>query len=311
MSQPLTLPQLVTQFQSEAKEVPPLPDLDPNRIHAQVEALKNELEKSAADDETPKLQVVPRSANVKWIQLFALLLAESYRRVAAPGAKVPKAESEPGIAVAIEGAEGARRRLAQSIDGNKANPTLVAALRATIFAARTISATKAGWEAELRSCLAGIDALGTKAPAGVADMRELLTDALGKLEAAKPAATGRPAKEQVIWSQPVLEGSMALLLAMGALVSSAASKATDKRNAALQKYAFFNRREDAAPAAPKPEEKPVVAVDPKPADPRPANVSVTPAPATPGPVASGTTARADGAVVVAPVAAAPEATKSI
>lgn len=243
MPPPLSAQQIVQSFMSDASTLPIPSDVDPNKTNVQAERYLNELEDSLAKDNTPLLQFVPRSDGVTWKTVLTLMLRESYRRLAEKESKVPKKVAVDGIAAAMRGAESARKRLIQAIDGNRSNPQRSNMLRERIFASRTLVKTKAGWEAELRSEIAAIKALGDEAPPAVVDMLDVLQSALRTLDATLAAPTGRAAKA-VVWSQPVLEVAVAINLAIGDLISSAASKATPKRNASLVRLSAPKRKDE-------------------------------------------------------------------
>lgn len=309
MPAPLTLPQLMEELLSEGSRLVAPPDIDPNKTNILGEKILNELEDALAKDDTPRLHVVPRSANVTWTMLLGALVRESYKRISAKQSKIPKKATNGGITAATRGADAARKQLVQAIDGNKSNPRRSAMLRERIFAAREIVNTKAGWEAELRSEIAAIKALGDEAPPAVVDMLEILNAALTTLDARKSAPTGRAAKTTV-WSPAVIEAAMAINLAIGELISSAASKATPKRNASLVRLATPKKRAEEKPDAPA-EKKTATQDAPEPeAEAPPATSELSPepsadsapqpeSPAPPGPIANG----AD-----APVQPAPELT---
>lgn len=330
MTQPRSLQHIVQSFLSESSSLMAPVNIDPNKINILAERYINELDDALAKDNTPLLQIVPRSDGVTWKMVLSAMLRESYKRTAEKESKVPKKVAVDGITVAIRGAETARKQLIQSIDGNKTNPQRSAMLRERIFASRAVVGTKAAWEAELRSEIAAINALGDEAPPGVVDMLDVLNAALRTLDGAKAAPTGRAAKATV-WSPPVIEVAMAINLAIGELISSAASKATPKRNASLLRLSAPKRKDeektDAAaekksstpekkPSAPEskdaaPESKDAAPEKTTPAPDAASTASAPPAsaaaetPAVPGPVATGADAPAQAA---APPAACEPAT---
>lgn len=240
-----SIPELIESYLAEGRNIDAPPDLDPNRLNILAERFVNELDDAQAKDDTPALFIVPGAGSVTWQALLGALVAESYKRLAAKGARISQIRAPTdGIAQATQEAEAARRRLAQAIDGNHSNPRRSALLRERIFAARVVSRTKAGWEAELRTEIAAIRTLGDEAPVAVRDMLPLLEGALRTLDATLAAPTGRPPR-LARWSADVVDITVALNLAIGDLLSSAASKATPRRNATLLKLATKKRREPA------------------------------------------------------------------
>lgn len=217
-------------------------DIDPAKLSRMAEAVQNEL-LAAASDDTPDFLVIPGLDGLPWeegISVAANHLREAMSRkdskiLVGGGANVVD------FATIAPACEALRRRIATAVDGIGALPEKSQKLRDRLLAGRAVFVSRAAWESEFKLIAAGIEGLGDDAEPEVRALLPRIEAMLVALGGAAPGR-GRKKKEQLVWSDPVREATLALNIALDRLLRAAAAHATDKRLASLNRIVLPVKR---------------------------------------------------------------------
>lgn len=196
----------------------------------------HQLEVAERKDDTPDLLLVDGCGDTRWLDVIDALLKPAYAALGAATVGSSEQAAAAGksttpLLQAFDALDAVRRRLTGAVNGNKPRSEQARELRALLYGGRRFRRTRADYTAEYEHLVAILLALEERdmAPNGVRRMRPLVETALARLKALPPTGPGRPRKRSVQAPVEVQVTTLALNLALGDLLSHAASTATEAR----------------------------------------------------------------------------------